>query len=641
MHYSLTPGRTLSAESIAVGPLENGAGRALPAPPHRRAFDRWAPALLLIGAAALYLVRLGWVSLYDDDESVYAEIGREMLLLKDWLTPHLNFIPYLEKPPLFYWLDAAAFQLLGLSEFSARLPTALAAIAGIGCVYGLGRDLWGRRAGLAAGAVLATSFGYFVFGRMMMPDMLFVGLLTAAFWGFIRALVEAPAPRWAVFGGYAAMGGAVLAKGVIGLIFPGLAVGAFLTITRDWRLLRRLELARGGALFLAIALPWHVLMERNFPGFLRYYLVDKHVYRFLGHPELLSTVSLPVPTYLAMTLAWFCPWSAFLPAAIRRCWPRTLGASRADQGSLLVLLWAGSVIGFFALSASRLEYYALPALPALALCVGRLWGGELTPQAKTTPSSRLRMTWLGLIASVVCLAPAAWLFPRLEHLRFYNLFPLAALPADSAHGAALATAKVYDVPGFARLVPLLETVVALLVAGTAVSAWAWFSHRPRVALACFVGAVAIGLATLERGFLLYAPYRSVATLAAVLRGELQPGEQVMMEGRFEHHAGMAFYTGQPVGVYRGHQGILLYGARYVGTEGRFIGDEEFARRWQGPERTYLLSDAPNCLTRLQALAPGTVLLGRTGNSWLLANRPAARLAAVPGSWPPRAVASLP
>jgi 4-amino-4-deoxy-L-arabinose transferase-like glycosyltransferase len=106
---------------------------------------------------------------------------------------------------------------------------------------------------------------------------------------------------------------------VIGLIFPGFAVGAFVAITRDWRLLRRLELARGGALFLAIALPWHVLMERNFPGFLRYYLVDKHVYRFLGHPELLSTVSLPVPTYLAMTLAWFCPWSAFLPAAIRRC----------------------------------------------------------------------------------------------------------------------------------------------------------------------------------------------------------------------------------------------------------------------------------------------------------------------------------
>ncbi len=238
-----------------------------------------------------------------------------------------------------------------------------------------------------------------------------------------------------------------------------------------------------------------------------------------------------------------------------------------------------------------------------------------------------------MIAAVLCLAPAAWLFPRLEHLRFYNLFPLAALPADSATSAALAAAKVYDVPGFARMVPLLETVVALLVAGTAISAWAWFSHRPRMALACLVGSMAVGLATVERGFLLYAPYRSVAELAAVLRGELRPGEQVMIEGRFEHHAGMAFYSRQPVGVYHGRQGILMYGAHYVGTEGRFVGDEEFARKWRGPGRTYLLTDSPDCLNRLQGLAPATVVLGRTGNSWLLANRAAPGLVRVPASLP--------
>src|ERR1019366_772334 len=137
---------------------------------------RWAPALLLLGAAALYLARLGRVGLFDPSEGTYAEIPREMLALRDWLTPHFNFVRYFEKPPLLYWLNALSLGALGNSEFSARLVTALAAVSGIGVVYGIGRDLWGRQAGLASAAILATSFGYFVFGRIMLPDMLLIAL---------------------------------------------------------------------------------------------------------------------------------------------------------------------------------------------------------------------------------------------------------------------------------------------------------------------------------------------------------------------------------------------------------------------------------------------------------------------------------
>lgn len=433
---------TATTREIAVESTAS-ASRYRRSPKNR--WERWAPALLLLGTAVLYLSRLGNVPLYDDDESVYAEISREMLAMKNWTTPFLNFIPYLEKPPLFYWLNAGAFKVVGLSEFAARFTTALAAIAGVGCVYGFGRDLWGRQAGLAAGAILATSFGYFVFGRMMMPDMLFVALLTAAFWGFSQALLDDTDSRSSAFGGYIAMGGAVLAKGVIGLLFPALAIGAFLVLTQDWGRLRKLDLVRGGALFVLIAAPWHVLMGREYPGFWRYYLVDKHIYRFLGHPELLSTVSLPIPTYLTMTLVWFCPWSFFLPAVLGRYWSRILAPDRVERGFLFVLLWAGSVVGFFALSASRLEYYALPALPAFALCVGRLWGSEI---AEPHPS-RLWVTWAGLMAFAAALIPLVLVFPRLEHMRFYNLFPNLALPADSIRDGILARARIYDVPGFA------------------------------------------------------------------------------------------------------------------------------------------------------------------------------------------------
>ncbi len=117
-----------------------------------RRLEPYGPVLLLGATAAFYLARLGAAGLYDPNEGMYAEIPREMLVLGDWLTPHFNFIRYFEKPPLLYWLTAICYQLFGISEFSSRLVTALAATGGVGVVYAIGRDLWGRRAGLISGS---------------------------------------------------------------------------------------------------------------------------------------------------------------------------------------------------------------------------------------------------------------------------------------------------------------------------------------------------------------------------------------------------------------------------------------------------------------------------------------------------------
>ncbi|MGH7995454.1 MAG: phospholipid carrier-dependent glycosyltransferase [Opitutaceae bacterium] len=575
--------------------------------------------MLLLGTAGLYLFRLGWVGLYDLDESVYAEISREMLALGNWITPHLDFIPYLEKPPLLYWLNALAFKAFGLSAFTARLATAVAAIAGVGFTYGIGRDIWNRRTGIAAGAMLATSFGYFVFGRMAMPDMLFASLVTAGFWGFGRALFEETPSRAAAFGGYAGMAGAVLAKGLIGL-FPAVVVGAFVALTWDWRLVRRLKLVPGILLFLLIAAPWHILIERRYPGFLWFYFVNEHVLRALGKQRLINYATLPIGTYLGITLVWFCPWTLFLPMAVRRCWPRVRSGDRAERASLFVLLWAVIVIGFFVVSAARLEYYALPALPALALLVGRLWDGEMEPERIGRRSAGLTATWIALIAFAAALIPAAFLFPKLQHETFYNLFPKAAPRVEPVPTRALATARIYEVPGFGPLVPLLEFVVALILAGAAASAWAWFRRRPRLALACLVGAMALGLTAVERGFKLFQPQESVADLARVVRSEYRPGDQILVEGKYELHSGLGFYTRRRVRVYEGRAGILLFGSHYADPKGTFVSREQFARIWRGSARAYLLSDNPDRFSRLKALDPGTIVLGRTGPVWLFANR---------------------
>jgi len=575
----------------------------------------------LLGTAALYLARLGRVGLFDPSEGTYAEIPREMLALHDWVTPHFNFIRYFEKPPLLYWLNALAFEVLGRSEFSARLATALAAVAGVGAVYGIGRDLWGRQAGLAGGAILATSFGYFVFGRIMLPDMLLIALLSSAFWGFSRGLLGDREDRTAVLGGYAAMGGAVMAKGLIGLVFPALTIGAFLLLTRDWRLVRRLELFRGGLIFLAVTVPWHVLVAARNPGFLWFYFVNEHIRRFLGGRQPVDFLTLPVATYLVMTVVWFCPWIFFLPSALRRFWPRVNPATREERGQLFVTLWAGSVIGFFCLSSSRLEYYALPSLPAMALCVGRLWDSEASSSREHIRSGRLLPAWIALIAFALCLVPAAYIFPRLEHTSFYNMFPKMEPSAELLQGAARSAARIYEVPTFGDLVPLFYAVVTLVIAGTAASSWAWFSRRPRIAMACLVAGMVLGLGTLQKGFVLFEAHRSIAKLARVLAGELQPGEQVLVEGKYENHASLDFYTGQRTRVYRGFDGDLVYGSRYPDSSGTFVPEDEFKRLWRGPARAYLLAGDGDRFGQLRALNPDTVLLGRTGDNWLYSNGP--------------------
>ncbi|MEK7205580.1 MAG: glycosyltransferase family 39 protein, partial [candidate division NC10 bacterium] len=157
-----------------MGSRGDGDSKSSPSPgAFGRHGERWAPLLLVAGTAMFYLARLGLAGLYDPNEGMYAEIPREMVLLGDWLTPRFNFIRYFEKPPLLYWLTALAYQLFGITEFSARLATALAATLGVGVVYGIGRDLWGRRAALVSGLILATSFGYFIFSRIILTDMLF------------------------------------------------------------------------------------------------------------------------------------------------------------------------------------------------------------------------------------------------------------------------------------------------------------------------------------------------------------------------------------------------------------------------------------------------------------------------------------
>jgi 4-amino-4-deoxy-L-arabinose transferase-like glycosyltransferase len=356
------------------------------------------------------------------------------------------------------------------------------------------------------------------------------------------------------------------------------------------------------------------------PGFFWFYFVNEHVLRFLARRHLLDYAPMPMHAFLIMVAVWTLPWSVFLPVALHRYWPRARDAARAERGFLLILLWAASVIGFFALTPSRLEYYSMPAFPALALCVGRLWGAEIGSRPERPLASGLAYGCLGLLTLAGGLLPAAWLFPRLENISLYNMFTAMDAYARDIQYGILSNAEVYTVPAYEELVPLLRRAALVLLAGTIAATCAWLRRRPRLTLACLVAGTLPTLGFVQSGIIAFEPHRSIVRLAGVILRDLRSGDQIIIEGPYENFASANFYTGQRARVLHGLFGDLEFGSRYPEGRGTFLGEEEFAALWRGAGRVYLLTDSPHRIDKLQALVPEPVVLGRSGKNWLFSNR---------------------
>src|SRR2546422_615263 len=296
--------------------------------------------------------------LLDPDEGLYAAIAQEMLSRADWVIPHVNGLPYLEKPPLYFWLTAATMWLVGPTEWAVRVWSALAALGTVLLTWRMGRRLYGAPAGFLAGIALATMIGNALYVRKASTDQLFVFCLTLAMYGFLRD-VERPDRGWTRFlllyvG--AALG--VLAKGFLGLMFPMLIVGIGLAWVRPLSL-GELNPLRGAALLAAIAVPWHVLAARSSPTLFSFYLLDNHLLRFLNARRFVED-DVPISTlgFLVTSFLWAFPWGVFVLA---RSEPDPSPAARWRP---VIVAWALAIVGLFALSQFKHEYYALPAFPA-------------------------------------------------------------------------------------------------------------------------------------------------------------------------------------------------------------------------------------------------------------------------------------
>ena len=318
----------------------------------------------------------------EPDEGRNAEVAREMLASGDWVTPHFDTFPYLDKPPVFFWMVAGSLGVFGVSEWAARLPSALSALALVLLTGWLAWRMLGGRAGLGAGWIVATCPLAIVFSHMVIFDMTLACLVTLAmvcFWRAEASDFKRPALDAVIF---TAMGAATLTKGPVGFLLPILSWVAYGAVRRRLGELKRLRWGMGILIFLAICLPWFITVSVRHPDFPRYAFWQESLKRFAtGTAHRQGGLFYYLPVYLA----GFFPWSLFLLFAGLSRVRRWRALKEESQKPVVYLLcWALVTFTFFSLSQSKLPGYILPAIPPLAILTALVWG-EARPAGSRAP----------------------------------------------------------------------------------------------------------------------------------------------------------------------------------------------------------------------------------------------------------------
>ena len=329
----------------------------------------WVLALLLAGATVLFFWQLGAYGLIDVDEGRYAEVPREMLVSGDWLTPRLNFIAFFDKPPLLYWGIAASYQVFGVTEWAARLIPTLAALLGMVAAYGLGRRMFGPRAGFLSALILATSLMWPIMARLVLTDMIVSSLVFCALATWWLAISDSDVRRrrgyLALF--WTSLGMGMLAKGPVALVLCGGAIFWYLLICKRWSLGREMGWSWGVPLLILVAAPWFVAVALRNPEFNRAFWFEQNIGRFTGAIAKVDHSHGPFFLFQFLPLIFF-PWSVFALPALLYGWKRLWPARSAKRRAAVFLMGAAAwVLLFFSVSEGKLVTYILPILPLLAI----------------------------------------------------------------------------------------------------------------------------------------------------------------------------------------------------------------------------------------------------------------------------------
>ncbi len=351
--------------------------------------------------ASIYFALLGTRGLNEPDEGRYGEIAREMVQTGNWLVPHIWYVPHLDKPPMTYWCVALSFKLFGVSEWSLRLPLALAGLSGAWATWLLALSIGGRGAARWSVLVLSVSVLYVGMSRMLTTDIFLTQFCAWAvyfFWRSWRCLdafseddENARGQAGKRFIGWqaamwVAISGGFLTKGPLALVIPAFAIGALIWLRRReslrWSMLA-LGTIVGIALFGLLALPWYLMVFEAEPGSFHFMVVDQVVGHATGGGA--KNRAKPFFFFFGILAAGFLPWTFLLGWLWRKAHWRGLKGVRREAWVMLSA-WAILTFTMFSINSSKLPAYILPMFPPLAILVALRWRlGEDDPPPDAAP----------------------------------------------------------------------------------------------------------------------------------------------------------------------------------------------------------------------------------------------------------------
>ncbi|MGO9453096.1 MAG: glycosyltransferase family 39 protein [Candidatus Binataceae bacterium] len=549
----------LDSSVVAAGNLEDRASTEAPVAAGI-AYGALEVAAASALGAVIFFFNLWHYGLWEPDEARYAEIAREMISGGSLLVPHLNYVIYVEKPPLLYWLTAFSFHAFGVNEFAARFFVAIFGVIGVAATACFAARAFGKRHALMAGAILATTPLYAVMAQVLTTDMILAALVTIA--NFALFLHWREGGRWCWIA-YLAIALGVLTKGPVAIALPALAMLAFLYWEGDLRgAVNRFRVIGGLALIAEVTAPWFLIMIARVPGYFDFYFIGEHLRRAFessySHGE-------PFYFYVPVLAAGLLPWSMLVPFLT---W-RRLAPNPARRFCVLSALTSTVA---FSCSSAKLIPYVLPAVPPLAVLIA---------------DGLIACAFLHRVRGETIPAPDSRILAESGPL-------LGILGAAALLVAIFAPSFRSPYPMYVR--PALFAVGGVLVAGGALTVGAFFAHRNTAGLSALVFTIALTLIAASWARIEAEPLRSYADLAqeVALRA---PDATVICYHRYVQ--ALPFYTRKRI-VLVGARTELAFGAALAPDRDQYFlkNDADLMRLWNSPGQKVLVLDEPD-LARLK------------------------------------------
>jgi 4-amino-4-deoxy-L-arabinose transferase-like glycosyltransferase len=566
---------------------------------------------LLVLAAAVYIATAAVPRLFDQIDGQYAGAAREMIVRGDWLIPTQDGIPRLQKPPLVYWCEILSLQLFGTNEFAARFPVVLATITWFFATAALVERLSGRRIyGVCAALILATFSGTYLFTHLVMPEPFSALLFVCTFYALVCALQSVSGTvrdRWLLCA-WALIALGTLTKGLHSLLVPlvvGCASFALKRSTRGtWR--RFFFRPHGWILFFAMVTPWYVATELRYPGFLADQLGNEQVGNIVNQRWPVDSDRVPLAQFFLEHVAFFFPWSFFLPGAVLTLWESRRFWLRGEW-HLLVLFLLINVVGI--LFAKIQDYYLLISWPVVAIGVAAFFisGRKFSRRLFSIPG------WLFVVAGLAGLSIAVcWICHAVGTSQSVDMV---------THGRTVWEGFV-GISGLSGLVPLmLIASCALALTGAATIYFAWRSRFLAILGSCAALMIVLFLVS-NRGLYLVQDQFSSARVASTIQRLGGADYQVVCEFEANDLTSLFFYLPRAIQWLNANP-KMEFATRTLGIgRDRYLGEERFQALWRDNQRIFLIARQDRLdhwRNRLQIDGQGPTPMATIGTKIILMN----------------------